>query len=423
MRGRRLLVLTTVPVLLVPLGQVRSDAGTPPPAVQVTSTSADINTFQFVNDTHQRSTDKSGSDFLGFAEHRAPAKVSDLGGSASAFVSQASIMETPGQPPLPTGPLTDIALSGTSTSGATATGNSPAVPVADSEGTLGVGFSTTVASVPIFFSGTLLTANSDASDSCSSVIVDLTGPVSRHFAAFTGACTSGSPHQRSFAQSFDLPAGAYQLDVDYASEVDDTVPDEAASMSASATALLDLAFFPPTARFTRTLSGFTAHFDGSNSAAGAASRPVVKWQWDFGDGRTATTTSPRVAHTYPASPSIARRYHVTLQVVDSGGAVSPPISHDVLGTAVTLRTSRTPTERTAAGRVAPNRAGHRVDVELAARQGGAFRVVATHHPRLTSSSSYRTSFSRPSAAMCRLTATYPGDPARVASRVVRTFPC
>lgn len=417
MRG--LLVAAVAAAAVSMPGAVPAVAGVLP-AVQLTGTSADINTFQFVNSTHQRSTDKSGSDFFTFTEHRAPAKVTGTQGSASAFVSQASGMETPGQPPFPTGPLNDIALTGTSTSAATSPNDAGGTPVADSAGTLTVDFSTTVANVPAFFDGTLHTANSDASDSCSQVTVDLTGPLTRHFAAFTGACSAATPHQRSFAQSLSLPIGEYELSVDYESAVDDN---ELTPMSASAKVLLNMSFFPPTARFTTTLSGFAAHLDGSASAPGTADRPLAKWEWNFGDGRTATSSTPTVAHAYPSSPSTARNYAVTLRVVDSGGALSPPVSRTVSGTATTISIGKTLTKITAAGGVQPGRSGHSVTVQLAKKHSSRFQPIATHRPQLNVHSRYATSFARPTAGSCKLTATYPGDTSHLASRATKTFNC
>ena len=396
-----------------------------PPVVQLESTSADIGTDQFVNHTHQTSTNKSGADFLGFGEHSAPAKVHGTEGTASAFVLLAATMETPGQPPLPTGPLNDIAVSGKSTSGATATGSGPAVPNSDSNGSLTVEFTVSgTTSVPVFFNGTLHTSNTDAADSCSLVTVDLTSATfSRHFHVHTGDCGVTNPHQLSFAESTALPAGDYDLTVDYSSEVDDTVPGEAGAMSASATALVNLSFFPPAAHFKTSLSGFTGHFDGSGSTAGAAGRPLTRWRWHFGDGRTATTTTPRVAHAYPTSPRSAPAYTVTLQVVDSGGSVSPPATHTVLGTATTLGLSKTSNKVSAAGAVHPNRAGHAMTVTLQRRSNGRFRTVSTHHPHLRSNSHYSTSFSRPAAGICRIVSLYPGDARHLASRVTKPFSC
>jgi len=396
-----------------------------PPVVQLQSTSADLGTDQFVDSAHKTSTNKTGDGFLAFAEHRAPAKVHGTEGTASAFASMAATMETPGQPPLPTGPLNDIAVSGKSTAGATATGSGPAVPNSDSNGSLTVEFTVSgTTSVPVFFSGTLHTANTDAADSCSLVTVDLTSAsFSRHFHVHTGDCGVTNPHQLSFAESAMLPADDYDLTVDYSSEVDDTVPGEARAMSASATVLVNLSFFPPIARFSTSLSGFTGHFDGATSSPGTAGRPIARWRWHFGDGRTATTTTPRVAHTYPTSPHTAPVYTVTLQVVDSGGSVSPPISHHVLGTATSVGVSKTSTKVTAAGVVRPRRAGHAVTVALQRRSHGRFRTLATHHPHLSSSSRYSTHFSRPAAGTCRIVSTYPGDRSHLASRASKPFAC
>jgi PKD repeat protein len=192
--------------------------------------------------------------------------------------------------------------------------------------------------------------------------------------------------------------------VDYATEADDTLGDEPPSVSASAVASINLAFFPPTAAFTKTLSGFNAHFDGSGSHEGAAQRSLAKWIWTFGDGTKKTSTTAGVTHTYPASPSTPPTYTVTLQVVDSGGALSKPVSHTVAGTATTFGIKKTPSKIDASGVVKPNRSGRHVGVTLQRKQGGSFHVLATHTPTLNSTSHFATSFSRPAAGACRLQA-------------------
>lgn len=52
-----------------------------------------------------------------------------------------------------------------------------------------------------------------------------------------------------------------------------------------------------------------------NASASTSADPIVEYQWDFGDGSTATRTTPTVAHTF-ADPGT---YVVTLRIKDSKG--------------------------------------------------------------------------------------------------------
>src|SRR5437773_5537395 len=75
---------------------------------------------------------------------------------------------------------------------------------------------------------------------------------------------------------------------------------------------------PPTAPFTSSCSGLTCSFtDQSTDPDGS----VAVWQWDFGDGATATTRNP--SHPY----ATGGYYTVTLTVKDNLNASSAPVSH------------------------------------------------------------------------------------------------
>jgi hypothetical protein len=394
------------------------------PVVSVGSDSAVLDTSQVVDDTHQATANKSGDNFFTFAEHRGPPTSHGVEGTASGFVSEAASIETPAQPGFPVGPVNDIAMSGISRSTATATGNGPAVPDADADGSFQAEVDTT-APVPIFFSGAIHTTNTDAKHSCSSVTVDFAGPnFDRRFEAFTGSdCPKLTPHQKAWAESFTLPAaGEYGIDVDYSSEVEALSTGGALSKSASATASLNMAFFPPTAKFSQTISGSTATFNGAGSSAADAKHHLAKWEWTFGDGKTATTSKPTVKHTYPASPRKAPSYAVTLQVVEAGGALSPKIRHVIRGTAVSVKVKRGPALAFTAT-VTPNRRGRPVSVTLARKQHGKFRVVATLRGTLTSHSRFAAEFEGPPNGRCQLAVRYRGDKTHLASRGVKTFAC
>lgn len=68
---------------------------------------------------------------------------------------------------------------------------------------------------------------------------------------------------------------------------------------------------PPVAAFTASTSGLTVAFaDASTDSDGA----IVSWNWDFGDGGTASVPSP--SHTF----AVGGTYSVTLTVTDDDGA-------------------------------------------------------------------------------------------------------
>ena len=86
----------------------------------------------------------------------------------------------------------------------------------------------------------------------------------------------------------------------------------------------DVAITPdqaPTAQFTYSLKHKrddkrTVLFDGSTSTSPVGS--IAKYEWNFGDGHTAVTTSSKVSHTYH-HPREGKHYHVRLTVTNTGG--------------------------------------------------------------------------------------------------------
>lgn len=69
----------------------------------------------------------------------------------------------------------------------------------------------------------------------------------------------------------------------------------------------------PTAAFTVSISGTTITLDASTSSSPVGT--IASYVWNFGDGQTATTSSPTITHTYTVSGS----YTVSLTVINSAG--------------------------------------------------------------------------------------------------------
>jgi PKD repeat protein len=65
----------------------------------------------------------------------------------------------------------------------------------------------------------------------------------------------------------------------------------------------------------------TVNFNGSSSTA-AAGRTIASYSWDFGDGRTRTTSNPLTTNIYAAAGS----YNVTLTITDDSGKSSIPVT-------------------------------------------------------------------------------------------------
>ncbi len=194
------------------------------PNVTIQDSFASIDTFQALNATDERSRTKDGNDFIGFSENLHPAVLRGPEGKADTFVSLGTTLETPSSKPFPTGPLNDIAVTGRLRDEATKSSNpAPGVPVASSEGSAEVEF-TTSGPTPFLFSGALNAQNSDH-DNCTEIDVDLSGPINHTFVARGGGdCSPSGPRHRGFVVSDVLPAGDYQLNVDYSSTVDPEDP-------------------------------------------------------------------------------------------------------------------------------------------------------------------------------------------------------
>ena len=418
-------VAATTAAGLVAAASAAATATASAPVVSLNGTTADVTTTSFIDATHQSITDLPANDFLAFSGDPTPSNASIGDTSAVGTASQSTSVGAPSGQPFPVQGINSIHVEGSSNAVVTATAGDAAVPVATAGGRFGAEFATS-GTVPVLFSGTLQTTNADVNDTCAFAEVTITGPVSRTFDAGTGdACAAGTTPNGQWSQSISLPAGTYRLDVTYFATVDDQVVTkmEPASLASATGASVALTFFPPTAAFTTSLSGSVAVFDASTSAPGAGHSPLTTWIWDFGDGGRAVTSQPLVKHTFPASPTAAPTYRVTLQVVDAGQGVSKFVSHGVAGTAVAFTLSRTTSSLHVTGSVRPSRAGHQVVVSLARKVGGTFTTLSTRRPALSSLSRFASTMARPMAGTCRVRVRYAGDATHLAALSQHIFSC
>jgi glucose/arabinose dehydrogenase/PKD repeat protein len=74
----------------------------------------------------------------------------------------------------------------------------------------------------------------------------------------------------------------------------------------------------PVADFTYTPDGLSLVFSGAASSDPDSGDRITRWAWDFGDGTSAVTTTPRTSHTYAAEGPM----QVGLTVTDSRGQSS-----------------------------------------------------------------------------------------------------
>jgi glucose/arabinose dehydrogenase/PKD repeat protein len=81
----------------------------------------------------------------------------------------------------------------------------------------------------------------------------------------------------------------------------------------------------PVADFSYRPDGLTVSFSGAASYDPDAGDGVRRWAWDFGDGTTATTTSPTTVHTYSENGPV----EVSLTVSDSHELASAPATRTV----------------------------------------------------------------------------------------------
>jgi Ca2+-binding RTX toxin-like protein len=177
--------------------------------VTVTTDSADLFTDQSLPPDKLRSRNKSGTDFFRFAESLSPATLTAPGGSSESFVSQASTIETPAQPPFPVTPVRAISTSGrglVKTAYSASTGFET-----DAESGFSAGFQVDVPT-PFLFDGSLITHDTDRHD-CSDASVSLSSYL--FIANDGGECGGPGPASKSFVVTGVLPPGGYTLNVGF----------------------------------------------------------------------------------------------------------------------------------------------------------------------------------------------------------------
>ena len=153
-----------------------------------------------------------------------------------------------------------------------------------------------------------LTVATDASSS-----TDSEGPIASYAWTFgDGASATGRTASHDYAV-----AGSYTvtLQVTDAGGLTDVVSHPISVVAANTA---------PTAAFTTAITDLAVTSDGSTSSDQEG--PIAAYQWTFGDGGTASTST--ASHTYGA----AGTYTITLQVTDNQGATNS-VSHTVTVTA------------------------------------------------------------------------------------------
>ena len=90
---------------------------------------------------------------------------------------------------------------------------------------------------------------------------------------------------------------------------------------------------------------------------------------------------------------------------------------------ITLRVRKLTARVRARGVVMPNHAGKAVTVKLFRKRSGVWRRLSTKSVKLSSTSAYATSFSRPRPGYCKIVATFPGDTDHRASSKTVAFRC
>ena len=90
---------------------------------------------------------------------------------------------------------------------------------------------------------------------------------------------------------------------------------------------------------------------------------------------------------------------------------------------ITLRVRKLTARVRARGVVMPNHAGKAVTVKLFRKRSGVWRRLSTKSVKLSSTSAYATSFSRPRPGYCKIVSRFPGDTDHRASSKTVAFRC
>ncbi len=106
----------------------------------------------------------------------------------------------------------------------------------------------------------------------------------------------------------------------------------------------------PVASFSHKPNGLPVTLNGSASYDPDSGDAVQSYEWTFGDGASAVTTTPIVSHTYPSKAV----FTATLRVIDSRGAPSPRVSRLIYaGEHAPSVTLNTPVVRYGVGEIVP----------------------------------------------------------------------
>jgi hypothetical protein len=107
---------------------------------------------------------------------------------------------------------------------------------------------------------------------------------------------------------------------------------------------------------------------------------------------------------------------------DASGIPSVTFTYKA-ATTTTLVIGKTTSTLRAHGSVSPFDPGVQLSVALYRKQAGVYRLIVTTHPPLNNLGRYSTSFERPQAGSCKVTARFPGDANYKPSTRTKLFAC
>jgi hypothetical protein len=181
----------------------------------------------------------------------------------------------------------------------------------------------------------------------------------------------------------------------------------------------------PTASLGAVTDGATSTFSAAGSGATTPGRTLKTYRWNFGDGHSATTTTPTTSHTYSSSgPRTA-----ALVVGDSAGALSAPDALQVNPVAAAKTKTKVEGKLSGGrikvkGKVKHGEPGAKVKLLLEAKVKGGFDKADAGKAKLKGAGKFKDSFDDPKGVeKCLVIAKYKGTEETKASKGKDSFKC